>query len=266
VTLRGPAPLGRLVREQPAVVREHYHQEIQSGADVLCCLTGDTLPRALQQIGMPFRAAALTGTAVELALDEADLAPRPVIVAGMLGNVDLPIVASDRLAEELAVHAARLVTAGCELMLATGSAAWDAAVEAAEGRGLATWALATVDHAGFAADGEAADSVARAAFNAGAQLLLLEILSADVGLAYLDRLLDAASRGGEATAAATHHVGFALAAGSHGPDAWGDEVHRLLDAGVRVVGCGRGATNRHLAAVSARIRGADRQSLWPRAV
>ena len=90
VQLHGPAALGRLLREHPSTVREHYHNEITAGVDVLCCLTADTIPRALQQIGMPFRAAALTGDAVELALDAVDLTPRPLIVAGVLGNTEVP--------------------------------------------------------------------------------------------------------------------------------------------------------------------------------
>jgi len=60
-----------------------------------------SIPRALQQIGMPFRSAALTGDAVELALDAAELTPRPLIVAGVLGNTEVPPVAEDRIGEEL---------------------------------------------------------------------------------------------------------------------------------------------------------------------
>ncbi len=120
VELHGPTALGRLLREHPSAVREHYHQEISAGVDVLCCLTADTIPRALQQIGMPFRSAALTGDAVELALDVAELTPRPLIVAGVLGNTAVPPVAEDRVGEELGTHAARLAAAGCELILARG--------------------------------------------------------------------------------------------------------------------------------------------------
>ena len=118
-----PAALGRLLREHPGAVRDHYHHDILAGVDVLACLTADTLPRALQQIGMPFRSAALTGDAVELALEAADLAPRPLIVAGVLGNTEVPPVAEDRVSEEMATHAARLAAAGCELILARGFAA-----------------------------------------------------------------------------------------------------------------------------------------------
>ena len=56
---------------------------------LLCALTADTLPRALGAIGMPFRAAALTGSAVELALEAIENAPRP-IAGGLAGRPSDP--------------------------------------------------------------------------------------------------------------------------------------------------------------------------------
>src|SRR5262249_3075961 len=120
IVLHGPAALGRLVREDPDAVREHYHQDILAGVDVLACLTSDTIPRSLQQIGMPFRSAARTGAAVGLAREPAALAPRPLMAAGVLGSTEGPPLAEDGMGEELATHAARLATAGCELILARG--------------------------------------------------------------------------------------------------------------------------------------------------
>jgi methionine synthase I (cobalamin-dependent) len=273
VELQGPAALGRLLREHPATVREHYHQDILAGVDVLACLTADTLPRALQQIGMPFRSAALTGNAVELALEAADLAPRPLIVAGVLGNTEVAPVAEDRVGEELGTHAARLVAAGCELILARGfgSAAYARLSRRAASVGsalaqLPTWAVITVDWGGFTVDGKRADEAAQSAFEEGAQVALFEIAGVEVGLGWVDRLLAI----GERTQAGSsnggrHHVGFALAAGNLDPDAWALETHRLLDAGARVVGGGPGTTQRHLGALVGVLRGQERQSLWPAA-
>jgi 5-methyltetrahydrofolate--homocysteine methyltransferase len=275
IALHGPASLGRLLREHPGLVREHYHQEILAGVDVLSCLTADTIPRALQQIGMPFRSAALTGHAVELALDAAEFAPRPLIVAGVLGNTDVPPLAEDRLREELTLHAERLATAGCELVLARGFGsqlreARHAALVSGAATRLPTWAMATLDYAGFTGDGMSAEEVALDAFEQGAQVALLEIPSAEVGLAHLDRLLVACERSGGG-----HFIGFALVAeGGHGggspaptdADAWAHAARSLIEAGVRVLGGGHGATSRHLGALSALLRGSERQSLWPRAV
>lgn len=289
VQLQGPAALGRLLREHPSTVREHYHQEISSGVDVLCCLTADTIPRALQQIGMPFRSAALTGDAVELALDAAELTPRPLIVAGVLGNTDVPPVAEDRVGEELATHAARLAAAGCELILARGfgaARATDSAFTRLARRAaivsgamtqLPTWAVVALDWGGFTSDGAPADVCAGHAFEEGAQVVVFEIPGAEVGLGWVDRLLNVCSTSSHRrpeSAARPHapasadtsdirHLGFALAAGSLEPDAWAHEARRLLEAGVRVVGGGPGTTHRHVAALAGLLRGQDRQSLWP---
>ena len=271
VALHGPAALGRLLREHPGTVREHYHQDILAGVDVLSCLTADTLPRALQQIGMPFRSAALTGNAVELALEAADQAPRPLIVAGVLGSTEVAAIPEDRTGEELGTHAARLVAAGCELILARGfgSAAYARMARRAADVGTAlkalpTWAVIEVDWGGFTADGKPADVVAGRAFDEGAQVALFVIPGVEVGLGWVDRLLAMGERtsqpgGGDGR----RHIGFAPAAGSLDPDGWAHETHRLLDAGARVVGGGPGTTHRHLGALVGFLRGQERQSLWP---
>jgi 5-methyltetrahydrofolate--homocysteine methyltransferase len=281
VALHPPAGLGRLLRESPAAAREHYHQEIACGVDVLACLTSDTIPRALQQIGMAFRAAALTGCAVDLALDVADVAPRPVIVAGVLGNERVPPAAEDRIGEELGTHAARLAAAGCELILARGfglarepvfhaSAARDsslpapvdpalvriarrAAIVSGAMTGLPTWAVIPVDHGGFTVDGASAEECARHAFDEGARVVVLEVPLVEVAFAWIDRLQ---ALGG--------HVGFAPAAAGLDPDAWATEAKHLLEAGSRVLGGGPGVTQRHIAALHAQLRSHDRPSLWPR--
>lgn len=273
VALQPPAPLGRLLREDPAAAREHYHQDISAGVDVLACLTADTIPRALQQIGMAFRAAALTGCAVDLALDAQEMTPRPLIVAGVLGNRDVAPAAEDRIGEELGLHAARLATAGCELILARGFGlppdapphhddpalvriARRAAVVAAAATQLPTWAVIPIDHRGFTLDGEPAAECVRHAFDEGAQVVLFEIPHVEVGLAWADRLF----------AVAGSRVGFALAASDEDADDWARDAKTLLDAGTRVMGGGAGTTARHLGALSGLLRANERQSLWPRAV
>lgn len=273
VALHPPASIGRLLRESPAAAREHYHQDIAAGADVLCCLTADTIPRALQQIGMAFRSAALTGTAVDLALDAAELAPRPLLVAGVLGNGDVAPAAEDRIGEELGTHAARLAAAGCELLVARGFGlppnapphhddpglvriARRAAVVSAAMTQLPTWAVIPIGEEGFTIDGEAAEECARHAADEGAQVVIFEVPTVDVGLSCLERLL----------AAGPAHVGFAPAAGALHPEEWAREAKRLLDAGVRVIGGGPGTTQRHVSALSSMLRSAERQSFWPRAV
>jgi len=276
VEMSGPASIGRLIRENPAAVREHYHHDITAGVDVLACVTADSIPRALQQIGMTFRAAALTGCAVDLALDAAELTPRPIIVGGVLGNTDVAPAAEDRIGEELGTHAARLAAAGCELILARGFGmpssapphhddpalvriARRAAVVSGAMTQLPTWAVVPLDFSGFTIDGEPADACARHAFDEGAQVVLFEVPSVEVAFGWLDRLQALPSGGGA-------RIGFAPAGAGMEPDTWAHDAKRLLDAGVRVLGGGAGTTQRHLAALSGLLRVNDRQSLWPRAV
>ena len=273
VALHGPAAIGRLIREDPAAVREHYHHDIMSGVDVLACVTADTIPRALQQIGMTFRSAALTGCAVDLALDSAELTPRPLIVAGVLGNTDVAPAIEDRIGEELGTHAARLAAAGCELILARGFGlpnpapphhddpalvriARRAAVVSGAMTQLPTWAVVPLDLGGFTIDDESADECARQAFDEGAQVVLFEVPSVEVAFGWLDRL----------QAAGASRIGFAPAGAGVEPEVWAREAKGLLDAGVRVLGGGAGTTQRHLAALSGLLRVNERQSLWPRAV
>lgn len=281
VALKAPASVGRLLREQPTEAAEHYHQEIIAGVDVLCALTADTLPRALGQIGMPFRAAALTGSAVELALEAVDGAPRPIVVAGVLGSSQVSPTAPDRMTEDLAMHAARLAAAGCELLLARGYAqaspepglsrlARRAAVVSAAATQLPTWAVIELSESGATGDGESIEDAARAAVDAGAQVVLIEVPS----LACAPALLDRARR---AVQGIVIGVAPGVGAGSsesagvivHDPAAeahvWAQGAKKLIDAGVRILGGGPGTTARHLAALSALVREGDRQSFWPRA-
>src|SRR6185369_2006842 len=152
----------------------------------------------------------------------------------------------------LGMHAARLATAGCELILARGFAgptsdaqlarlARRAAVVSGAATQLPTWAVVTIGDGGFTADGEAADECARAALDAGAQVAMFEVPQVEVAMAWLDRLEEIAGKGA---------LGFAPAAGSTSPEAWAADARRLLDEGVRVLGGGKGTTHRHLAALA----------------
>lgn len=281
VTLKAPASVGRLLREQPTEAAEHYHQEIIAGVDVLCALTAETLPRALGQIGMPFRAAALTGSAVELALEAVDGAPRPIAVAGVLGSSQVSPTSPDRMTEDLAMHAARLAAAGCELLLARGYAqpsaepglsrlARRAAVVSAVATQLPTWAVIELSEGGVTGDGEPIEEAARAAAEAGAQVVLMEVPS----LACAQALLERARRAVPVLAIgvapgviirASDPVGVVVHDAETEAEAWAHGAKKLIDAGARIIGGGPGTTARHLAALSALLRQGDRQSFWPRA-
>jgi S-methylmethionine-dependent homocysteine/selenocysteine methylase len=277
--------IGALVRDHADAVVAHYHHEIGAGVDVLCALTAETMPRALHRLGMAFRAAALTGTAVDLALDAADEAPHPLLVAGVLGSRALAPVAADRMGEELAMHAARLSAAGCELLLARGfergvgrAGAGDdetgphsrlvepqlarlarrAAIISASATGLPTWAIISATAEGTI-DGESFADAVDVARNAGASALIFELyppVDAEPLLAKLLRAAEGLPLG----------VGLAAAGSASSFEGWASAAKALIDAGARIVAGGPGTTPHHLAALGALLRQNDRPSFFPRAI
>ena len=281
VVLKPPASIGRLLREQPTEAIEHYHQEIVAGVDVLCSLTAETIPRALGQIGMPFRSAALTGSAVELALEAVESAPRPIAVAGVLGSLQVSPPALDRMTEDLAMHATRLAAAGCELLLARGYGqlsqepglsrlARRAAVVSAATTQLPTWAVLELSENGTTLDGERVEEAARAAVEAGAQVVLMEVPGIACALPLLERVRRALPNvvvgvAPGADAGPTEVAGAFAHPSAAEVEAWARGAKRLIDAGARILGGGAGTTARHLAALSGLLRGGARQSFWPRA-
>jgi methionine synthase I (cobalamin-dependent) len=253
VALDVPGALGQLLRERPGEVREHYRVEVACRADVLAALTGDTMPRALAEVGMEHRAAQLTARAVELALDAAEESARPVAVAGMLGSDMVSPVAAARLHEELSEHSARLQAAGCELLIARGQGSrlnLMAAVVAATRTELPTWAV--VERTGEPTTGSDRE-LFRALRDAGASAVLFEVSSVDLGVREL-----ATTR--EALEEAELAVGILLAASEAAlpgfPDdassaaLWADHALDLDVAGARVIGCGAGTTEAHLRALA----------------
>lgn len=253
--------IGRLVREQPAIVSEHYHREIAAGVDVVTALTADTCAPRLAEIGMAFRAAALTSAAIDLALDAAELAPRPLAVAGVLAApfVTPPTPASlERVGEEYALHAARLAAGGCDVVIVRSAAtgwgrrAQRVGVSSAATTSLPTWAVLRAD-----APDESLEDGARAAVDAGASALLLEVTCPEEA-AELARQLHGIG--------AVHGV---LAGDPVGdPEAWASAMRALVDTDTAtrtlIVGGGPGTTARHIAALSSLLH-ARAPSIRPRA-
>jgi S-methylmethionine-dependent homocysteine/selenocysteine methylase len=259
VGLDGSAPLGRLVREKPAVVLQHYEREVVAGVEVMCALTAETMPRALALAGMAFRAAALTGSAIEMALDATSHASRPVAVAGLLGGRTGAPLAADRVAEECAMHAARLAAAGCEIILACSVGPFASklgrisAIISASTLRLPTWALVEV-HGERTSDGEDLEECAKSVVASGAQLMLFDVASEREAADALDRT---AGSLGEAKA------GVILADPAGDADAWAEAAKRLAASGAHVLGGGAGTTAEHLAALSAILHRRRSTSLRP---
>lgn len=273
--------LGRLLRESPRAIAELHEQEIALGIDVVRALTSATTTRALAPIGMAFRAAALTGTAVELATEAAGAATRRVAVAGILGHTAAAPMA-DRIAEDYAVHAARLAAAGCEILVACGfdpaqaacvapavaRLARRAAVVSASTTQLATWALVELDGLGRTADGEGFEEVARGALDSGADALLFEVASVDLGLNVLRRLEGVAHEAqvGVLLGAEPAADGSDRLASAEVCDAWAASAVRLIEAGARMLGGGTGTTLAHLGALAKMLRTTQRAPLLRRAL
>jgi methionine synthase I (cobalamin-dependent) len=251
VELDSPGTLGSLLRERPSEVLDHYRAEVHSRVDVLSALTADTTPRALAEVGMQHRAAQLTSRAVELALEAASESEKPVAVAGVLGSDMVSPVAADRLHEEFTEHAARLAAAGCELLLARGQGSrlgLMAAVAAASQTELPTWAvLEYASHEELTSSGNAI-ALVEALADAGAAVVLFEVPSVDLGLAYLERFHAAFELRGiipgvllaasEASMRGFHDEGS-------DPERWVERAVDLSIGGARVIGGGAGTTEAH---------------------
>jgi len=251
VELDSPGALGLMLRERPSEVLAHYRTEVHSRVDVLSALTADTTPRALAEVGMEHRAAQLTRRAVELALEVAAESPNPVAVAGVLGSDMVSPVAADRLHDEFTEHAARLAAAGCELLLARGQGSrlgLMAAVVAAARTELPTWAVlefASGDE--LTSAGTAEDLVATLA-EAGASVILFEVATVDLGLAYLQRFRPAFAlhgiapgvllAGSEASVRGFHDE-------TSNPEHWVERAVDLSAGGARAIGGGAGTTEAH---------------------
>ena len=251
VELDSPGSLGLMLRERPSEVLAHYLAEVQSRVDVLSALTADTTPRALAEVGMEHRAAQLTRRAVELALEAAAESQGPVAVAGLLGSDMVSPVAADRMHDEFTEHAARLAAAGCELLFARGQGSrlgLMAAVVAAARTELPTWAVlefASGDE--LTSTGTAVDLVAALA-EAGASVVLFEVATVDLGLAYLQRFRPAFELHGIAPGVLLAGSETSLR-GFHdetsNPERWVERAVDLSLGGARAIGGGAGTTEAH---------------------
>jgi methionine synthase I (cobalamin-dependent) len=218
---------------------------------VLSALTADTTPRALAEVGMEHRSAQLTRRAVELALEAAAESDSPVAVAGVLGSDMVSPVAADRIHDEFTEHAARLAAAGCELILARGQGSrlgLMAAVVAAARTELPTWAVLEFASADELTSAGNAEDLVNALAEAGASVILFEVATVDLGLAYLRRFEPAFARhgiapgvllaGSEASVRGFHDE-------TSNPEHWVERAVDLSAGGARAIGGGAGTTEAH---------------------
>lgn len=255
VELDMPGTLGVLLREQPSEVLSHHSAEVASRVDVLSALTVDTTPRALAEVGMQHRSAQLTGRALDLALEAASQAMRPIAVAGVLGSDMVGPMLADRLHEELSEHASRLKIAGAELVIARGQGSrmsLMAAVAAAVELELPTWAVLECSR-GSELESAPLFEVFESLRDAGTSAVLLEVPSVQVGLTELERArpaLDAMGLVAGVLLAASDNAVRGFADPTSEPEQWAERAIDLSLAGARVLGGGAGTTESHTRALA----------------
>jgi len=252
VHVDSPGAVGVLLRESPGDVLRHYRNEVLNRVDVLRALTADTTPRALAEVGMDYRAAALTGRAVDLAFEAAEAGPKPVAVAGVLGSEMVGPVAAGRLQEEYIEHALRLSAAGCELLIARGQGSrleLTSAVIAALETGLPTWAVIECSSSGTPLINGAIGELVCELEKSGVGAVLFEVPSTEHGVTQLRQFRQVgASRlvGGVLLAGGPDSVrGFPDEESS--PGLWARDALDLDANGARAIGGGAGTTEEHTA-------------------
>ncbi len=258
----GPFAIGRLIREDPALIANLYARDAEAGADVLCALTAETMGPALLPIGMAFRAAALTRRALELAQDAARAASKPTLVAGIIGNAHVKLAATERVAEECSLHAARLLSDGCDLIVARSFGAAEGAAPGFErfsrlsalisgtSTRMPTWVLAELEQPSATVDGESIPALINAAEDAGAQALLLSVPSAELGLVALSHAKAARNMSLGVLLAAPEKVKPDAPASSPEVQAWAKNAQELVRAGARIIGGGSGTSFEHIRALA----------------
>lgn len=260
LTVDSPGAIGELLRQAPSVIRAHYQAEIQSLVNVLCAVTADTTPRALAEVGMEHRAALLTGLAVELAQEVAAGCGRPVAVAGVVGSERVAPVALDRLSAELHEHAARVASAGSELILARGQGSGIelmAAVNAALATELPVWAAVECEPGALLSSGTPVVTLLESLCSVGVAAVLFEVSRIEDGVALTERAREFVE-GGDLV------VGVLLAGGtssvrgfpdeSSDPSRWAAGAMALDRAGARIIGGGSGTCDVHTRALVDELR------------
>jgi homocysteine S-methyltransferase len=134
--------------DRPDLLRAIHDDYIRAGADVLIANTFSTNRAALAAAGHADRFERANRAAVEIALEAAAAAGRPVAVAGPLsllgvadGDRESPRVSDEQLIDVYGEQAALLAAAGVDLIvLEMFDARWSAALKPALGTGLPVWA------------------------------------------------------------------------------------------------------------------------------
>jgi S-methylmethionine-dependent homocysteine/selenocysteine methylase len=113
----------RVLLDAPDVLLQIHRDHIDAGAGIIAANTWRTTPRTFLRAGIPDQSAGLTSQAVEIAQRARTFRPeRTVLVAGSMGPLEdcyRPdrVPPDDELRADHALHAARLASAGVDLIM-----------------------------------------------------------------------------------------------------------------------------------------------------
>ena len=248
--------------EQPDLVEKVHRGFIEAGADLILTNTFGGNRRRLALHGLEERVAELNAAAVAIARRAADLADRPVAVAGSIGptgDLFAPLgpLSGDEGVAVFAEQATALAQAGADVLWIETISSFeelDAACEAARGTGLPFAATLSFDTAGHTMMGISPTAV-------GQWWDLhrdVAAVGANCGIGPGDAVAAALGIGAVAPAAVTitkANCGIPLYKSEGGltypigPDRMSDYVELALRAGTRIIGACCGSTPDHIAAI-----------------
>jgi S-methylmethionine-dependent homocysteine/selenocysteine methylase len=244
-------------REAPELLTAIHRAYAEAGADVLTAFTARTTVRSLARGGLGMRAAALTNQAVDLALEVAQNAGRPIAVAGLLGSLEDPSrpdrTPSPRtLADEHTEQARRLEATGCDLILVEPMPTLReslAATAAARSVRSTVWTILPLRDREHVSEGVSLEEAAAYTVSVGAQALLLEGSSTTELVSAVSKL---------SALALGVPIGVrqirSSEEGTASADRFASDLSQVLQRGARLLGGARGTTPDDVRALAARVR------------
>jgi len=262
---RLPLWSARPLADHPDAVREIHRDYLRAGADLLTTCTFRTHERNLRPGGLGGRGDELNRRAVQLARSAIAAEGRPARVAGSMSPLEdcyRPdrVPAKDDLAAEHGRQARSLAAAGVDLLLVETMATRreaEAAVGAASTTGLPVWCAFVTDRADRLLGGDRLGDAVRAVEDLGAEAILVNCVPAVRIAATVEALSAVTTRPFGAFANIGHaddvdgwRVELMLS-----PEEFRDLLLACRDLGAELLGGCCGTEPRHIAALSAAMRG-----------
>jgi 5-methyltetrahydrofolate--homocysteine methyltransferase len=169
------------------------------------------------------------------------------------------------------MHATRLSSSGCEIIVARGFSpeafrhgtqlaqmARTSAITSGCATKLPTWALFETSDGERVADGDSLHEAVRSAVETGVHVALVEVPSEAVGKVALETMIRAGVARAGVLLAASPESQHGVPDTTMSLETWAAACKRLVDAGARLVGGGAGTTSKHVAVLSRALKGSGR--------